>query len=591
MKKAVKQSTFSNLVNLTSVILILLSLCLMVLSNTARTNEIQSRHNRFNLTLNANRLKNASGFLTDEVRAYAANGQQVHYDQYWNEVNTLKNRDIAIEEMNNIGLTAQEKAIIDTIGDTSNNLIPLEEQAMQQVQRGNNAAAIAIVYGDEYAAGIRKITELTEQFLTMIDERSVQTVQTAKDLTDRFNLFSMLALGLVGICQAVNLFYMKKRIIGPIIAINQEMLEISKGNLSADFSLVPDTSEIGTLTNSILQSKHFLKDMIGDISDVLEKMSAGRLDHTVHADYMGEFSQIKQSLLYILTALNKILLQVSHSADQVLTGADQVSGGAQALAQGTTEQAGSIQELTASISEISQTVNQNAKDAKNADEKAIVVGEAVEQSNQKMQQMITAMSHISQKSSDIGHIIKTIDDIAFQTNILALNAAVEAARAGNAGKGFAVVAEEVRNLAGKSAEAARQTSTLIEETIQAVERGSVIADETGQALNQVVTGAREINALLHRISQASGDQAAALTQVYQGVEQISAVVQTNSATAEQSAAASQELSGQAMMLQQLISQFTLLKENPTMHSTHESTSAAVYETARLGLSSGSKYGV
>ena len=238
------------------------------------------------------------------------------------------------------------------------------------------------------------------------------------------------------------------------------------------------------------------------------------------------------------------------------------------MSQGATEQASSIQELAASITEISNQVNQNAENAENASKKATNVGDQIISSNEHMQEMTSAMKEISEKSSQIGKIIKTIEDIAFQTNILALNAAVEAARAGEAGKGFAVVADEVRSLASKSAEASKDTSLLIEGSIQAVNKGTEIADITASQLLEVVSGAKDIVTTIDNIANASKQQANSVRQVTVGVDQISSVVQTNSATAEESAAASEELSGQAQILKELVNRFRL--KTDTSETTYKS---------------------
>lgn len=242
------------------------------------------------------------------------------------------------------------------------------------------------------------------------------------------------------------------------------------------------------------------------------------------------------------------------------SGSTQVSSGAQALSQGTTEQASSIEELASTIQLISDQVRQNADSALQAQQTIREVGGKLTKSNQEMQGLTEAMGEISSSSSQIGKIIKTIEDIAFQTNILALNAAVEAARAGAAGKGFAVVADEVRNLAGKSSEASKSTASLIEATISAVKGGASLADETAASLLEVVEGTQVIIAQINQIADSSAEQAASIAQVTLGVEQISAVVQTNSATAEESAATSEELSGQAQILKELVGGFKLKQE-------------------------------
>ena len=259
--------------------------------------------------------------------------------------------------------------------------------------------------------------------------------------------------------------------------------------------------------------------------------------------------------------LSNTLTQVQQISEQVAEGSDQVSSGAQNLSEASAEQASSVEELAATITEISENIKRTADNAKEASEKVYSAQDALTVSNDQMQEMIQAMSVISHKSEDIGKIIKTIEDIAFQTNILALNAAVEAARAGEAGRGFAVVADEVRNLASKSAEAAKNTTGLIEGTIEAVNNGTDIANRTAQALVETVESAGTVVTYVDDISTSAAEQAESIFQVRQGVDQIAGIVQTNSATAEESAAASEELSAQAQTLKNLVEVFNLRKDS------------------------------
>ena len=346
-------------------------------------------------------------------------------------------------------------------------------------------------------------------------------------------------------------------IANPVRDMSDRIQLLSEGDLTSDISVIDRKDEIGTLNQSLINTVHFLREYITEISAVLGKISNGELNVEIEKEYIGDFVSIKDSMEKIAASLTDTMIEIKNSSDQVAIGSDQVSSGAQALSQGATEQASSIEQLSASIIEISDQVRSNAVNANNATSLVESVGKEIDRSNIHMQEMIRAISEISDKSAQIGRIIKTIDDIAFQTNILALNAAVEAARAGAAGKGFAVVADEVRNLAGKSAQAASETTELIESSISAVLNGTRIADETAESLSSVVTGASKITSLMQDISKASNEQANSIGQVTQGIEQISGVVQTNSATAEESAAASEELSAQAQLLNSLVSKFKM----------------------------------
>lgn len=367
---------------------------------------------------------------------------------------------------------------------------------------------------------------------------------------------SVLALALL---VTLTVFILRRQL-RPIQEIVNAAHKLAQGDL--DISLaVRSQDEIGILSSAFNDTAAYLKHIIEKISTILNQISDNRLDVNAEAEYRGAFEYIGTSIKRITANLNHVMQEIQQSSDQVSSGSEQVSSGAQALSQGATEQASAVEELAATINEISAQVKETAENTIDARTQMTAAESETVTCNRQMQEMIKAMEDISHKSTEIGKIIKTIEDIAFQTNILALNAAVEAARAGEAGKGFAVVADEVRNLASKSAEASNNTSALIEGSIAAVEKGTKIANETAQSLLKVVDNAQAVSVTVDKISNAATTQAASIAQVTQGIDQISSVVQTNSATAEESAAASEELSGQAQMLQSLVGRFKLKDEN------------------------------
>lgn len=347
-----------------------------------------------------------------------------------------------------------------------------------------------------------------------------------------------------------------RKLTKPIISLSAKVASFSEGNLQVDIDVQSD-DEIGLLAGSIKATVENLRDIIADISHILSEIADGNLDLSVNGNYIGDFKPIREALIHIISSLDDTMRQINHSSGQVSNGAEQVSAGSQALSHGAAEQASSIEELATTLNDISRQISESAVDALEASQKANHVGKEMVMSNEQMQHMIKAMDEINTSSAEIGKIIKTIEDIAFQTNILALNAAVEAARAGAAGKGFAVVADEVRNLASKSSLASKETAALIEASMKGVENGTHIADETAHALLTAVEGAKEVIDLIDKISNASGQQSESVTQVTQGIDQISSVVQTNSATAQESAAASEELSSQAQLLKELVNRFSL----------------------------------
>ncbi len=320
---------------------------------------------------------------------------------------------------------------------------------------------------------------------------------------------------------------------------------------------IRSNDEIGFLAEIFQNTMDHLKNYIGEISTTLAAISEGDLTVQTTQNYVGDFFSIKTSLENILQKLNQTISQITESSRHVAAGSDQVSDGAQILSQGATQQAGAIEELDSTIREISQQVAHTADNAGEANLKVSNVGKQIDESNRQMQEMILAMQEINTRSSEIEKIIKTIDDIAFQTNILALNAAVEAARAGSNGKGFAVVAEEVRTLAGKSSDASKSTTELIERSIQAVGQGTRIANDTAAQLESAVSAVTEIVENINWIADASHTQAESVSQIQEQISQISQVVQTTSATAQESAATSEQLNDQAGLLTKLINMFHL----------------------------------
>lgn len=342
----------------------------------------------------------------------------------------------------------------------------------------------------------------------------------------------------------------------PLREVSGVMDSMSKGKMDVKVG-GRYQGEFQRLAESVNLTARGIHSIVNELSDALLKMSEGNFDLMPLQKFQGDYSDISDAINKILSTLNGLLGQINITAEQVSAGSFQVSQGSQSLSAGSTEQASAVEELTASVSQMAGQTKKNAENAGSARRLVSQVKNSATDGGKRMDEMLRSMNEIGEASSNISKIIKVIDDIAFQTNILSLNAAVEAARAGQYGKGFAVVAEEVRNLAARSAQAARETTELIESTARKVGEGTVTAGKTASAFDSIVDGVKKVSDMVEAISESSGGQATGITQIEQGLTQVSRVIQINSATAEQSAAASEELSSQADLLKDQVLKFSL----------------------------------
>ncbi|MEZ3485747.1 MAG: methyl-accepting chemotaxis protein [Lachnospiraceae bacterium] len=454
-------------------------------------------------------------------------------------------------------IDTEEKAFYDTAMGFWTQYSQADDRLMTLAKQGKTEEARAILEG-ECVNLYNSLNSAFNEIITYNEEGSSEETASSIKLYRDATISLILIMAVIILIGVYFSFVIIRGIKLPIFEIEQAASQMAQGDLDIDISYT-SRDELGVLSDQVRELIRKLQMIIDDENKFLAQMASGdfTVDSTCEGEYTGGFHPLLVSFRAIADKLNHTILQISESSAQVASGSDQVSSGAQALSQGATQQASSVEELAATINEISERVRQNAEHARQANQMAGSVGSEMQESNTKMQEMIKAMNDISSCSDEIGKIIKTIEDIAFQTNILALNAAVEAARAGNAGKGFAVVADEVRNLAGKSAEASKNTSALIENSLRAVENGTLIADETARSLLQTVKGVEEVTNIISQISEASDNQADAIAQITTGIDQISSVVQTNSATAQESAAASEELSSQSQLMKELVGRFRL----------------------------------
>lgn len=557
MKKAMNQSTLTLILNGICVLVLLLMAFSLFIYHNVNNRFDNAMEERFDLTYNANRFMNGSSYLTNEVRAFASTGNREHYNNYWNEVNNLKNRDLGVAAMQEIGITSEEQSMIDNMSSLSNELVPLEEEAMKEVEQGRMQEAIDYVYGVEYNASITKINALKEKFLETLNTRTAEEVKQLALEKSIIEIFMIFTLILVGVIQFFNMVIIRKRILYPVIAVKNQMTEISQGNLSMEFPLQANTSEIGMLIASIHETKQELKKYINDINCKLAQMAQGNMSLTVDNDYRGEFLPIQTAMTQILDSLNEALSHINLTAEKVSEQSKKMASSAEILSDGAVQQASTVEKLSNNIQTISQQVSRTSSDADNAKEYSTNSTAQLENCGQKMKDLTSAIEDISKSSQQIAGIIKTIEDIALQTNLLALNAAVEAARAGEAGKGFVVVANEVQTLAGKSSESAKNITKLIEESVHLVSYGTSLSEQTTSALYSVITSAEQTADIVERIAESATSQAQALQQITHGMEQISNVVQTNATTAEESALFAKTLDAQAEELKNSVHKFQL----------------------------------
>lgn len=515
------------------------------------------------LVLYANQFMDGSAYLTNEVRSYVATGDDVHEENYWNEVNTLQNREIGIAGMQEVGLTQEEEDTIVAMQTLSNELVPLESAAMDLVKEGNQADALESVFGSEYETTISEISTLQEAFVTMIIERT-ETEINAADLGMIIleALFFILLIGIV-ILQVVTDSIMTKQLIKPLIACSDTMMEIATGNLSAEIVHSEDTVEMKILSESAQTILTTLSTIILDIDAQLSNMADGDFTNKYESVdcYVGDFEPVLHSIRKLRRGLSDSLVQAGKTTAEVNAGAEQVSAGAMSLADSSTEQAAFIEELVATLHEITLKTQETAASSQVAKEANGEAYLALMHSNEQVGEMLQAMGEIEEKSKEIIEIIKAIDDITFQTNILSLNAAIEAARAGTAGKGFAVVADEVRNLATQSSNSSQSIAELIEATVHVVNKGSKIAQGTADSIAMVGKSAQKLVQVVDDITKSAAEQAEAASAATEGVSQISDLVQTNAATSQESAAASEELFRQSQSLEEVVAQFTLMEES------------------------------
>ena len=403
-----------------------------------------------------------------------------------------------------------------------------------------NPAQAQAYYQETIQANLTTLVGMLEQVVEEGAAISEESMATVESITLLMNILCLVCLVVALACLLSLVQYVLSHVVRPILEITRSTLPLQEGRLDLEMGRYGD-NELGDLSSTLERSMAQVHAYVRDLNSIMAQLSLGNFDVQTSTPYIGDFKSIEDSLNSFTATISVALGKISQAQSRVSSNAEQLSSGAQALAQGATEQASAVEQVYATVDDLSKNAAQNVKIAASAQENARLTGEQVTVSSKQMEQMVSAMADITNASEQIGKIIATIEDIAFQTNILALNAAVEAARAGSAGKGFAVVADEVRNLASKSDQAAKATKDLIDNSVQATGRGSRIVEDVSATLKKTLELVIQSNTAIGEIAQAVEGEAESIAQVTEGIGQISAVVQTNSASSQESAAVSADL--------------------------------------------------
>lgn len=547
LKKNIKKSKISLIVG--SVLLILL-FSTSIVSNRLVSEQLES-------TMYLNQYRMGSKNLTYAVQAYAVTADQQYYDAYMNELNVDRNRDIAWAGLEKNDIKADEWAMLNQIADYSNGLVPLEESAMDSVANGDTESAIEYVFGTEYGETINKINDVTDEAIQTIQTRLSRKNNNMIILQIIMALCFLIAFGDLILQVLKTTGFARKELLQPIINVSEAMRKLAAGNLSGEFTMEEDDSEVGVMVAAINYMKTNLAGIIGEISAVLAQMGQGNYQITLKQKYVGDYHIIEETFYKISEEMKQIVGTIQSASKEINNGSGQLANASEDLAEACTTQAAQVSDIAMLINQLNDNIAENKKEAEEAVKISNLSGSTLIAGNAKMEELKTAIKEISHCSEQINSIIGTIEDIASETNLLALNAAIEAARAGEAGKGFAVVAEQVKKLAEESAQAVGKTTQLIETTILAVHNGTEIADEAAASMEDVMLGSTEVGERIQKIVEKFENEETSIGQINDNISEIAGIVDNNSATSEETAAVSEEQKSQAEAMVELVGRFVI----------------------------------
>ena len=504
-----------------------------------------------------NQYRLGSKNLTAAVQAYAVTGDSSYYDAYMSELNETKNRDSALEVLKSNNIKDNEWLLLNRVSDMSEGLIPMEQMAISAIERGEMASAQSFVFGTQYESTLEKMNKQTDELIDIILERLGKERNFYRIMQLVVQILYIASFGII-IVQILNIIkFARKELLQPIEKVSKQMGYISQGDFGQNLDMYEDESEVGRMVTAIVTMKKNMHDMISEISEVLGQMGDGVYTIEPNQEYVGEFVEIKESLILISEKMRETFRTLREVTEQIDGGAEQLACAAQDLAEGSTVQAGQVSELVLVIEDMARSMENNAAAAKESVEISTKAGQTLMVGNQKMEDLKSAIREISKCSEQISSIIGAIEDIANQTNLLSLNAAIEAARAGEAGRGFAVVAEQVKKLAEESSAAAGRTTALIQTTIDAVDKGIAIADSAAESIIEVMEGAKVASEKMSQISTLLEKDVENVHILNDNVMAVSGVVDNNSATSEETAAVSEEQKAQVETMVSLMRQFQI----------------------------------
>ena len=532
------------------VILLILFTAINIIVSVANADQLES-------VLFLNQYRMGSKTLTSEVQSYAVTGKSIYCDNYYKELEVDKNRDVAIAGLRKNDITEEELKGFDEIAAMSNELVPLEVEAIEKASQGDLIGAMSLVFGDEYETTVQKINAYTDECIEKIQNR-ISKKQSVL-LIIMFISEILFVLSFIYIVKKVvdAIRFSKKELLIPIVKVSDQMAELAKGSFAKEMDMQPDESEVGKMVEAIIFMKQNFSSMIHEISDVLDQMGSGNYHVEVTQEYVGEFVKIKDSLIKIVADMKQVLQTIKDTATEVDGGSEQLSKAAMDLADGCTIQSTKVTEVVEMVRKMASSMEEKAQDAQDTVMISSQAGELLMSGNQKMQDLKVAITEISKCSEEISTIIATIEDISSQTNLLSLNASIEAARAGEAGRGFAVVAEQVKKLAEESAQAAGETTVLIEKTVETVEKGIAIADETVRNMEEVMVGAKASTEKMAQMAEELREEANNMYIINENVSAVAEIVDNNSATSQETAAVSEEQTAQVATMVQMLSQFKI----------------------------------